>query len=97
MYILNGTVLVVSDQPENIPDRNMITSAGIPVENGPIEEAKRIPTDKDLRTISTKEAKRMFGNGAEIIDGVTVRNHHFLHLSISERLLQWFVNDPPQL
>jgi hypothetical protein len=73
MYIFNGTVFIVSDKPENIPARNMITSTGVPVENGPIEEAKRIPTDNDLRTISPREAKKLFGNGAEIIDGVTVR------------------------
>jgi hypothetical protein len=51
----------------------MVISTGITVENGPIEEAKRIPTDKEMRFISTKEARQLFGTGAEIIGGVTVR------------------------
>jgi hypothetical protein len=32
------------------PNRDMITWTGIPVENEPIEDAKRVPTDKESHT-----------------------------------------------
>lgn len=73
MYLLNGTVYLVSDEPETFPDRKFITSAGINIENGPEAVAARLPTDKDLRVISTAEAKKLFGTGANRVQGVTVR------------------------
>ena len=47
-------------------------STGIPIENGAIEEAKRVPTDQEMRVISPREAKLLFGSDAELIDGVSV-------------------------
>lgn len=70
--MLNGTMYIVSDQPESIPDRTRITSTAVFIENGPIAEAERIPTDKEMRIISTREAGRLFGPSAERLDGVTV-------------------------
>ncbi|PCH45121.1 hypothetical protein WOLCODRAFT_106109 [Wolfiporia cocos MD-104 SS10] len=71
LYILNGTVHVVTDQPETIPDRSRITSTAVFINNGPIAEAERIPTDKEMRIIDTNEARRLFGPSAERLDGVT--------------------------
>jgi len=71
LYMLNGTMYIVSDQPESIPDRTRITSTAVFIENGPIAEAERIPTDKEMRIISTIEAGRLFGPSAERLDGVT--------------------------
>jgi hypothetical protein len=48
-------------------------STALRIANGPIEAAKRIPTDKELRVISTADAKTLFGSGADVLDGVTVR------------------------
>lgn len=48
-------------------------SKGLPVENGPEEEASRLPSDEDIRVISPKEARRLFGTGAQLLDGVNVR------------------------
>ncbi|KZT66543.1 hypothetical protein DAEQUDRAFT_730102 [Daedalea quercina L-15889] len=71
LYVLNGTVYIVSDEPDTIPDRRRITSTSVFIENGPIAEAGRIPTDKDMRVVSTEEAKRLFGTDAARLDGVT--------------------------
>jgi hypothetical protein len=73
MYILNGTVYLVSDEPETFPDRRFMTSPGINIENDPDKVAARQPTDKDMRIISTTEAKKLFGTGANRVQGVTVR------------------------
>jgi hypothetical protein len=71
MYILNGTVYLVSDEPETFPDRRFMTSPGINIENDPDKVAARQPTDKDMRIISTTEAKKLFGTGANRVQGVT--------------------------
>jgi hypothetical protein len=43
------------------------------IKEGTEAEHSRLPTQKEIRVISTKEAKKLFGTGAQIIDGVTVR------------------------
>ena len=73
MYILNGTVYLVNDEPETFPDRKFMTSAGINIDNSPEMVAARRPTDKDMRIISTAEAKKLFGTSANRVQGVTVR------------------------
>lgn len=73
LYALNGTFYVVTDDPASVPDRNFIISTALRILNGPIEAAKRIPTDKELRIIPTADAKTLFGSGADVLDGVTVR------------------------
>jgi len=72
LYALNGTLYVVTDDPASVPDRNFVISTALKIANGPIEAAKRIPTDKELRVISTAHAKTLFGSGADVMDGVTV-------------------------
>ena len=73
LYLLNGTLYVVSDDPSKIPDRDLMISTGAPIENGPVEEAKRVPTDRDMQIITPQQAKLLFGSSdAELIDGVTV-------------------------
>jgi hypothetical protein len=76
MYILNGTVFLVSDQPEKLPDRKNITSNAGKIQGGLVGEQMRLPNDKHMRIIGTKEAKQLFGTGASIIDGVTVDLAH---------------------
>jgi hypothetical protein len=73
MYIFNGTVYLVSDEPETFPDRKFMTSSGAIIENTAESVAARMPTDKDLRIISTSAARKLFGTGANRIQGVTVR------------------------
>ncbi|OSX63259.1 hypothetical protein POSPLADRAFT_1073979 [Postia placenta MAD-698-R-SB12] len=71
LYLLNGTVYIVTDTPETIPDRSRITSTAVFINNGPIAEAERIPTDKEMRIVSTNQARLLFGPSAERLDGVT--------------------------
>lgn len=73
MYIFNGTVYLVSDEPETFPDRKFMTSSGEIIENTAESVAARMPTDKDMRIISTSAARKLFGTGANRIQGVTVR------------------------
>jgi hypothetical protein len=65
-------MLIVTDNPSEFPPRRMMVGSGYVVNNGPEEVAKREPTDKDMRFISTKEARRLFGAFANRFDGVTV-------------------------
>lgn len=95
LYFLNGTLYVVSDEPDSVPSRRMMISTAVHIANGPIEEAKRIPTDKEMSIISSATAKELFGTSAERMDGVTVSIsvRHYAHADHS----QFFVNDPSQL
>jgi hypothetical protein len=66
-------MFIVSDIPESIPNIKFMTSTGLPIQNGPVAIAQRLPTDKEMRIVSEMEAEQLFGRAAGIIDGVTVR------------------------
>ena len=72
MYVLNGTVYIVTDQPDIVPDRKFITSTGADIGNSREEVQARLPTDRDMRIISPEEAKKLFGTGANRVEGLTV-------------------------
>ena len=72
LYALNGTLYVVTDDPASVPDRSLMISKALRIANGPVEAAKRLPTDNELQVISTAGAKTLFGSGADVLDGVTV-------------------------
>ena len=72
MYVLNGTVYIVTDQPDIVPDRKFITSTGVDIGNSREEVQARLPTDRDMRIISPEEAKKLFGTGANRVEGLTV-------------------------
>lgn len=63
---------MVTDDLANTPNVTHMYSKGLFIENGKEAEALRLPTDDDIRIISPKEAKALFGTGAHIMDGVTV-------------------------
>ena len=71
--MLNGTVFVVTDDPDFVPDRNTITSTGINIENGAQAIAARLPTDREFRVVTPDEAQELFGTSADLVDGTTVR------------------------
>lgn len=84
LYLLNGTLYIVTDKPDSIPDRNLITSTGINIENGAEAWEARHPTDKEMRIVTPQEAKAIFGPDAQIIDGVSVRLLNDLYLLITD-------------
>ncbi|KAF4571671.1 Glycosyltransferase 61 catalytic domain-containing protein [Pleurotus pulmonarius] len=71
LYLMNGIVYIVSDEPASIPDISLMLSKAKFIENGPGEIEGRRPDAEDIQVISTKAAKKLFGTGAQIIDGVT--------------------------
>ena len=74
LYIFKGIVYIVTDEPSKVPNITDIYSKGLFIENGKEAILARLPTDEDIRIINTKEAKQLFGMGATIMDGVTVRS-----------------------
>ncbi|EJD08554.1 uncharacterized protein FOMMEDRAFT_72556, partial [Fomitiporia mediterranea MF3/22] len=75
LFLMNGTLLVVTSTPQEVPDLRLLTSSGYPIFNGPIERAKRIPSDSDIRIISPDEAQRLFRtNSVSRFDGVNFMN-----------------------
>ncbi|KAL4079337.1 hypothetical protein J3A83DRAFT_4208905 [Scleroderma citrinum] len=71
LYVLNGTVYVVTDELETIPPRERMISTAINVRNGKEAVAARLPSDQEMRIISTEEARKIFGTAVGVIDGVT--------------------------
>ncbi|KAF9230729.1 hypothetical protein BU15DRAFT_91056 [Melanogaster broomeanus] len=71
LFLLNGTVFVVTDDPETVPKRQTMISTAVNIANGPAAVASRVPTDKEFRVISTDDAKALFGTSANLIDGTT--------------------------
>ncbi|KAH7907338.1 hypothetical protein BJ138DRAFT_992229, partial [Hygrophoropsis aurantiaca] len=73
LYVLNGTVFVVTDKPGLIPDRALMTSTAVKIGNGKEMVEARIPGDAEMRIVSTAQAKALFGRSVELLDGVSVR------------------------
>jgi len=73
LYIYKGVVYIVADDASKVPDVQFIYSKALYIEEGAKAEEARLPTDEDIRVINTLEAKRLFGTGAQIIDGMNVR------------------------
>jgi hypothetical protein len=72
LFVLNGTPYVVTDYPASVPDIIYMTSNGLAIYSGPEAAKSRLPSDRDLRVISTTQAQSLFGSSAESIDGITV-------------------------
>ena len=72
LYILNGTVFIVTDEPTSIPDRKLLTSSGYPLGNSVEEVAKRTPSDRDMQIISSAKAAELFGSYASLLEGTSV-------------------------
>ncbi|KAJ7246408.1 hypothetical protein C8J57DRAFT_1360417 [Mycena rebaudengoi] len=91
LYIFKGVVFVVSDEPHKIPDRAAMYHKGVDIEVGEEAELARLPDDRDIRIISTAEARALFGTGAQIIDGVTVRRNASYAFIYSHMMASIFV------
>jgi hypothetical protein len=72
-YLLNGTIFIVVDRAEGLPDRPMVVSNGLRIEAGEQAAQERLPSDDDLRIITPKEARTLFSTpSAEMLGGTTV-------------------------
>ncbi|KAF7297141.1 hypothetical protein MIND_00947000 [Mycena indigotica] len=71
LYISNGTVYIVSDDPDAVPDRDNMYSKGVDILPGKEAEESRLPSDNDIQIITTAAARKLFGTGAYLVDGVT--------------------------
>jgi hypothetical protein len=75
LYVMNGTFYIVSNAPrETLPELKYVISKGHWIENGQEKMDARLPSDKEIQVINTDTAKRLFGTGADRIDGMTVRD-----------------------
>ncbi|KAG6837606.1 hypothetical protein H0H93_006127 [Arthromyces matolae] len=83
LYIFKGVVYIVSDEPSKLPNVTHIYSKGHFIENGKDAVAGRLPTDEDIRVITTKEAKRLFGTGAHLLDGASIFSYITIHDSVT--------------
>ena len=72
LYFVNGTFYVVTDNFEEVPERKLMISSGVFIENGKEAELRRLPSDKDMQIIDRDTARKMVGTQAERLDGVTV-------------------------
>jgi hypothetical protein len=83
---LEGTIIVVTDSPERIPDPKEITSKGQKIEehNANLEQLE--PTEKEFKVISTKEARLLFGSSSIRISGVSVSVAHHVSWNNSRPL-----------
>jgi len=77
----DGTLFIVTSNPESFPDPKLMTSTGLPAENTPESIAERMPTSRDMSVISPEEATRRWGgekstgepNNIFPVEGSTVR------------------------
>ncbi|KJA14321.1 hypothetical protein HYPSUDRAFT_150577 [Hypholoma sublateritium FD-334 SS-4] len=72
LYILKGIVYVVSDDPSNVPDIRFMYSKALNIAEGKEAEDSRLPDASDIQVISPKQAAKLFGTGAHVIDGVSL-------------------------
>ena len=82
LYMADGTLFIVTSDPESFPSIDLITSTGLPAEATPESIAERMPTDRDMAIITPQEAHQRWGaqsmmdfNNIFPVEGSTVRPH----------------------
>ncbi|KIJ51241.1 hypothetical protein M422DRAFT_158623 [Sphaerobolus stellatus SS14] len=68
LYLYNGTMYIVTDDPKKIPDRANLTSAGV---FGDRPESERAPTDQHMQIVTPEKAREIFGLYASWLDGAS--------------------------
>jgi hypothetical protein len=77
----DGTLFIVTSNPDSFPDIKFMTSTGLPAENTPESIADRMPTSRDMSIITPQEAHQRWGGDQSTreanrifpVDGTTVR------------------------
>jgi hypothetical protein len=79
LYMADGTLFIVTSNPESIPSIDLMTSTGLPGLNTPESIAERMPTARDMAVITPQEAHQRWGgqsiNNVYPVEGSTVRNN----------------------
>lgn len=66
IYMMNGTLLIVTDRPSEFPKIRMMTSTGLEAINSPENIALREPTSDNMAFLSPEEARKLWGDGEDI-------------------------------
>ena len=61
LYMADGTLFIVTPNPDTFPDIQFMTSTGLPAQNTPESIAERMPTSRDMSLISPEEARQRWG------------------------------------
>jgi hypothetical protein len=82
LYMADGTLFIVTSNPESFPSIDLITSTGLPALASPESIAERMPTAREMATITPQEAHQRWGgqstmelNNVFPVEGSTVRPH----------------------
>jgi hypothetical protein len=80
LYMADGTLFIVTSNPESIPSIDLMTSTGLAAFNTPESIAERMPTASDMAVITPEEAHHRWGgqsmmelNNVFPVEGSTVR------------------------
>ncbi|KAI0044996.1 hypothetical protein FA95DRAFT_1589968 [Auriscalpium vulgare] len=61
VYMANGTLFIVTPDPQSFPDIALMTSTGLYAFNTPENIAARMPSEKDISFITPEEAHKLWG------------------------------------
>lgn len=82
LYMADGTLFIVTSDPESFPSIDLITSTGLPALATQESIAERMPTDREMAVITPQEAHQRWGgqsmmelNNIFPVEGSTVRPH----------------------
>jgi hypothetical protein len=80
LYMADGTLFIVTSNPESLPSIDFMTSTGLPALDTPESIAERMPTAHDMAVITPQEAHQRWGgqptmelNNVFPVEGSTVR------------------------
>lgn len=80
LYMADGTLFIVTSDPDSVPSIDFMTSTGLPAVNSPESIAERMPTFRDMAIISPQDAHQRWGgqskddlNSIFPVEGSTVR------------------------
>ncbi|KAG8997402.1 hypothetical protein FRB94_007679 [Tulasnella sp. JGI-2019a] len=62
LYISNGTLFIITSEPNDWPESHFIINVALPLEGGVEEEKKREPTPHTISLITPSEAEALWGD-----------------------------------
>ena len=81
LYWRNGTWYVVTDDPESIPDRRVMLSTGLEIQNDEENVNMREPTDEHMKIVNRSSidwsASRLEGTTFVLNDATQFLQHYY--------------------